>query len=156
MSDVEVSSWKECIKRNQTRKIPVKKLDDYIKNLRYAFQFPARDLTNECSKIIKDLATTCNARGLTSTIHGDLDEKTRVYGVFHCLLEDDGTVSVFYAVHTLALEVARQRIQPELRVITDVQKDELEHQIASQSLARSATKTLSEMGVDLNLSSVGK
>ena len=151
MSAVEVSTWKECIKKNKTRKVRLKNIDDYIKNLDGTFQFSACDLTKECSKIIKELASKCTESGLSSAIYVDI-ENIRVYGLFHCLLEENGTVSVFYAVHALALEVSRQQSQPELKIKSELQKSEIERQIATETLARSAIETLSEMGIHLSLS----
>ena len=156
MSAVAISYWSECIQSNQTKNIPLRNLDDHIRNISCTFQFPARDLTNECASIIKDLATKCDSRGLTSTIYGDLDKKTKVFGLFHCLLEEDGTVSVSYAIHTVALKVAKQQVQRELSIKTDVQKDELQQQIANDTLAKSAMKTILEMGLDLKMSFQGK
>ena len=149
MPEVNVNKWKECIISNQIRKIPPVNLDDFIRTLQYTFQFPARDLTSECAKTIKDLARDCDQRGLSSSISGHLDRKTEVYGLIHCLLEEDGTLSVFYAFHTLTLELSMKQIEPEIWIQSDVH--ELEREIASSTLARSAFKTISEMGLSLGI-----
>ena len=120
MPEVNVNKWRECIISNQIRKIPLVNLDDFIRTLQYTFQFPARDLTSECAKTIKDLARDCDQRGLSSSISGHLDRKTEAYGLFHCLLEEDGTLSVFYAFHTLTLELSMKQIEPEIWIQSDV------------------------------------
>ena len=95
----------------------MKNAPDFIKLLRSSFGFPSEHMADKFCENVKNMVSDCDERGLTSTVYGDLDEKTALYGLFHCKKRRDGMVSVFYAIHELSVELARPGIRPDIQVI---------------------------------------
>ena len=145
---LEVNSWNEKVKSNQTRGINLRKLPKFIQSLEYSFKFSNFDLREKFSNIINELANGCDERGLTSTVYGDLDSKTSIFGLFHCAREEHGTLSVFYTVHFLSFDLARDNINLELQTQPGVFVDSKDQRAM---MARSAVRVLHGMGVDLDL-----
>ena len=153
--NIEVNSWNEKSKSDHTRGICFEKLPEFIQSLEHSFKFAKYDLWDKFSNTINELANGCDERGLTSTVYGDLDSKTSIFGLFHCAREKHGTLSVFYTVHFLSFELERDEVYLELQTQPGVFVDDRTGKDQRAMMARSAIRVLHGMGVDLNLPHIG-
>ena len=66
------------------------------------------------TRTLKELATStaCGppSSRSTSTVYGDLDEKTSLFGLFHCSKAPDETLTISYAISTLATQMSRKGV----------------------------------------------
>ena len=109
--------------------------------------FPKK-LSDPFTKTLEQLANDCDTRGLTSAVHGELDERTSLFCLFHCVEAEDGTVTVSYTVHTLAAELAREGLN-------QLQGDgKLGTKWSQNYMLKSAIEDLQQIGVHPNLSSL--
>ena len=98
---------------------------------------------------MKQLAHECDSRGLISTVQGDIDENTALYGLFHCIKAGDGTVTVTYAIHRLFTETKRKGILPNIQAFHGIKGIEAEkYPETNNSLMLLATSELGKLGVD--------
>jgi len=120
---MSIDKWKETLLSKCCTGLDRKRLPDYLDLIKSDFSITSEELTNQLVTTITKLAKECGTRGQASTIYGDLDEKTALYGLFHCIQESDGTLSVSYAIHTLSAEMARTGVQPQIKCELGVQEE---------------------------------
>lgn len=145
--DEQVIRWNEFADTDQMRGLPHKNIPAYINSLRKSLHLPSKNLVDKVCETIFNLAHDCDSRGLSSTISGDIDEKTAIYALLHCVRESDGTLTVTYTIRTLTVLVARQNIQPGIRAETGVQRS-----LQLASIVESSIQELQRRGVELNSS----
>ena len=123
-------------------------LHQFIQLLKNEFPFPNEILADEFTTDLEKYATSCDPKGTTSTVYGNLDNRVSLHGIFHFVEEPDGLVSVSYAVHTLEAELSTPGIKASIRSVLGVQEQvPLNPDIASSYLAKSALDELCKLGV---------
>lgn len=147
MSNQGVISWEETKINDHTVGIPMEHLNDFISSSRESFHFSNQDLFEKFSQTIRQLSLECDTRGLTSTVFGDLDAKTKIYALIHCVREDDDLLSVFYTVHISSCKLARKNVTSNLEVKRGVEKNQV------PAVGSKALQVLEEMGVLLDMPS---
>ena len=120
---MSIEKWKETLLSKSCTGLEPKKLPDYLNLIKSDFSITGQNLTNQFVATITKLAEECGTRGQASTIYGDLDEKTALYGLFHCIQDSVGTLSVSYAIHTLSVKMARTGVQPQIKCELGVQEE---------------------------------
>ena len=139
-----VEKWNEAARSDSTTGILRENLPKFFEIVKKSGDFPKK-LSYQFTKTLEQLANDCDTRGLTSTVHGELDEKTSMFCLFHCVEAEDGTVTVSYTVHTLSAELAREG----LNQLPDDGK--LGAGWSQNYLVRSAIEDLQQIGVHPNL-----
>jgi len=144
-----VNEWKEKKHIKTNSGIDRANLEEYLKTLEPNFRFLPNDLANKFTSELGKLASECDRSGSTSTIYGDLDEKTGLYGLFHCIEDERGRLTISYAITTLSAEFA-QPTAPGLQVIQGVQDPlSLDKNWATSRLARTAIMELQDMCINV-------
>ena len=142
--------WEESNKCDQTAGIKMKDLNGFVNFVKSDFHFPSKDLSDQIGATIKDLAKKCDTKGLTSTVYGDLDDKTKMCGIVHCIKDTDGTVTVSYAIKTLRTEKARKSVLPDIKSVPYT-RDQQGVDSEMKAFLRSTEDLLkTEAGVDLS------
>ena len=133
---------------NRSTGIQRQNLHHFIQLLKREFPFPTENLANEFTDNLENLAKSCDHRGLTSTVFGHLDTKSSLYGIFHCVQESEGSVSVSYAFHTIEAEMATQGIKASIKSMLGVQEQVyLSPYKTTSHLAKSSLEELHKLGV---------
>ena len=106
--------WEETVESNHTTGIHPKDLDEILKLEGDSFNLTNAEMFAQLTRTLKDLATS-TVRGppsscSTSTVYGDLDEKTSLFGLFHVSKARDGKLTISYAISTLAAQMSRRGI----------------------------------------------
>ena len=141
--------WNEFADTDQMRGLPEKNITVYINSLRRSLHLPSKNLVDKVCETIYNLAHDCDSRGLSSTISGDVDEKTVIYALLHCVRESDGTLTVTYTIRTLTATVARLNTQSEIKAERGIQKSIT---FGNSSTIESSIQELQHRGVNLNSS----
>ena len=150
MSEQEVRSWEETKLSHHNIGIPRMCLNEFLKDFKQSFHLSNEKLLETFTQTIKQLFLDCDISGQTSTIWGDLDEKTKIYALIHCVRDDeDDTVSVYYTVHTASCKLARKNVTMNLTVKRGV---EIWNKMSQVSAAASAV--IRTMGVRIDLPSL--
>ena len=84
--------------------IPRKQIPKFMTIVKKDFSFASNAIAERFAATFEDLAIKCDSRGLSSTVHGELDERTSFFGIFHCIEEADDKVTVSYIVRTISKE----------------------------------------------------
>merc|ERR1719369_772693 len=92
-----VNNWKEKVLSDATKGIPMENLPDYIDYLGEALTITDQSLVGKIAETIKELASNCTHKGLTRTISSKTGDG-HVFTMFHCVKEEDGSVSIAYAL----------------------------------------------------------
>jgi len=123
----------------------------FLEMLKESVNLPSPSLSNKFGQILQQLTTDCKSGGLTSTVYGNLDRKTAMYGLFHCVKEPEDTLSVFYTIHTLSTEFERDNVQTDLLTERGFMEEvQLGKETTENYLATSAAKELLELGIDIS------
>lgn len=101
-------------------------------------------------KTLLTLSKTCDSKGLSSVVYGDLDAKTKMCGIIHCITNADDTVNVSYALKTLRTETLRTDVDVGIKSVpfeADQQKSNLDSE--TSNILKSTEELLIANGVDL-------
>ena len=146
-----VNNWKERVLSDVTKGIPLENLPDYIDYLGDTLAIKDRNMVAKFADTIKELANECTNKGLSSTITGKTGE-TFMYALFHCVKEGDGSVSITYAVHNIALEMQKKTLVSEHPYGSLSTEVEVEPPIKDMEnyQKNKASDMLRKLGVDLD------
>ena len=151
----KINKWNETRVTDSTSGIKREDVPQFLEMMKESMGFPSPHLSAEFGRILQQMTSDCNnhKKGLTSTIYGNLDQKTALYGLFHCNRnETEDTLSVFYTVHTLSTEFERRSVQPGLQAEEGFKEEvQLGRETTENYLATSAAKELAEMGINIPL-----
>ena len=107
-----VNNWKEKVLSDATKGIPMENLPDYIDYLGDALTITDQSLVEKIADTIKELANDCTHKGLTSSISSKTGDG-HMFAMFHCVKEEDGSVSIAYALHNIELEMQKKTLVTE-------------------------------------------
>ena len=62
----------------------------------------------EFSDSLLKLFNGCDSKGSTTKVYGDLDNKTVLLANIHCILDQNNSITVTYAVNTLSTDLPRE------------------------------------------------
>ena len=149
----KINKWDESRVTDSTSGIKREDVPQFLEMLKESMDFPSPNLSAEFGRILQQMTDGCNHKGLTSTIYGNLDQKTALYGLFHCSRnESEDTLSVSYTIHTLSTEFERRNVVPGLRTERGFKEEvQLGRETTENYLATSAAKELADMGIDIPL-----
>ena len=143
--------WEETNKWDKAEGLKKKDLEDFVSLAKQDFDFPSSNLSDQMGNTLLELSKNCGRKGLSSIVHGDLDEKTKMCGIVHCIKNADGTVDVSYAVKTLRTETLRTDVDVGIKSVPfapDQQKSNLDSE--TSNFVKSIEELLkARAGVDL-------
>ena len=117
-----------------------------------SINLPTKNMSDLFFSNLKTMAEECDERGLTSTVCGDLDAKTAVYGIFHCVRGSNETVTFTYTINTLSTQIKRklQSEIPKVHILPGIQKStSCGTEEMFDYLITSAVQEMKSHGVDL-------
>ena len=129
----------------------MKDVPEFLEMLKESMNFPSPPLSAEFSNILKQMTDECinTKKDVTSTIYGNLDQKTALYGIVHCKCDKiEDTLSVFYTIHTLSTEFEGRNVQPSLWAEEGF-KEEVQLDTTYNYIATAAAKELADIGIDI-------
>lgn len=148
--DQTVEKWKETTLSDRTTGIPRGKLREFLELVKGSFDFSdakrSEQFFNTIMEVTENEQNNTNGKGTTATLYGDLDEKTALYGIFHCISASDDTFSIAYSIHTLSTQMTRTDVQSDIFWKPDVLKE-----VKFGYLAEATLNELRGMGVPVFL-----
>ena len=149
----KINQWKEDKVTNKTSGIKRENIPQFIEALKRYTNFPSAYLSAEFAHALQQIVNECNHMGMMSTIYGNLDQKTAMYSLFHCSLEEpDDTFTVAFIIFTLSTEFESENVQPGLEVERGFKKEvQLGREVMASYVATSAVKDLASLGIDMPL-----
>jgi len=105
---IEIDNWDEKMISNATKRIPMKNIDDHIRNIQRKLKFDNDEFANS----IRELTRKCKDMRATSVVKGKISPTSGILGIFSCAREDDGSVSIAYAIHTVDYKMKDHNLIP--------------------------------------------
>ena len=85
----KIKKWDEVRVTDATTGVKREDIPLFLEMLKESVNLPSPSLSNKFGQILQQLTTDCKSGGLTSTVYGNLDRKTAMYGLFHCVKEPE-------------------------------------------------------------------
>ena len=108
--------WSQSISSDCSVGVKRDDLPGVIRLIKDSLNLPDPKLSEGIATTLQEIAMNCGKRGLSSTVYGDINATTAFFGLFHCLEDEDGTVTVSFVTHTLFTTQVRTHILPHVKV----------------------------------------